>query len=706
MNNAYPSQIGDVIVNPRGAADIRLSCGIACRIVAGRQNPFLDVFPDVLEETAQSMLVRLTAKNISRETLSVDALLPMYVSAADGGFLQLGGGIQNWTQLAGGRGRGVLDLCDPCFEHRMTDYRAENYAVYGNRKTGKYVLFGFTSFLKQNASIRLHSESSGFMFTCLEALCNVGGKTLVPGETVCSETLFVCIGNDPQALLLSYVKRLETQMKAPITFKDVIGWATWDCYQDDISEEKILENVSFFERHRRSLPIEYIQVDFGVSLRDGDWLETNERFPHGLKWLARRIIDAGFKPGLWLCPFLAAPESRVIKEHPEWALRGADGQPVNMYGYSNPFVYGLDGSQKAVQEYLRDLAHQLTYDYEFAYLKLDGANGQVLTELVSPADKSFSNGEALEAGMQAFKSGVRPGTFLLSAFASGISIGLVDAMRVGEDVGARWDNSRIAKHHGERDCFNGSGEVLRSIAASCNHFMLHKKLWVNDPDYLVVRQDGCNSELTLEEARSWATVVAMNNGLIMLSDPMEQLAEERIELLEKVLPHSPHAAHPVDFFKKNVPSILAMPAENGSEEWLVVSVVNTDKPERTRNYVLDFAELGLEKDDDYLVFEFWRSQFCGVARNSYVVADLPPRHCRVFAVRKRRQGIQFLGTDSHISMGAVEIEIMDGLQIAARPRCKDWRAFFYVPNGCDVPEGLQYFTDNVYFRLMSGLGDK
>lgn len=697
--------LDDVLINMLGAADVQLANSVKCLITSQQKNPYAEVEQIISEKTPQSMLLSLTVKNISQEDLTVESLMPVYLNVKNGSYLQLGGGIQNWTQLAGGLGKGVRDLCDPCFDYRMIDYKAENYVLYGNRKTDKYILFGFTSFLRQNSCIRLHAESSSLAFSGLETHCNTNSTLLKPGESINSETLFLASGNDPSELLKVYVDRLSSSMSEKINLKNITGWSGWDFYQDDISEEKMLENLRFFVQHRQSLPIEYIQLDSGFVRHDGDWLETNDKFPHGLKYIARKIIDAGFKPGLWLCPFLAAPESKVVREHPDWILRKADGNPLEMYGYTSPMVYGLDGSIKAVQDYLENLARQLTEEYQFSYLKLDGANNQVLSELAIPADKSCSNGEALAMGMRAFRNGMKEDCLLLTAFSPGICIGLVDAMRIGEDSGARWDNSKIAKHHGERDRFNGPGEVLRAIAASANHSYMHKKLWINDPDYLVVRQENCNSELSLEEARSWASAVAMSNGSIILSDPMWELPDERIELLEKVLPHSPYPARPVDFFRKNVPSIMAMPAKNASEEWLVVTVTNTDKPERIRSYMLDFAELGLDVASDYLVFEFWKSEFCGIFQEKFEVTDLEPRCCRTFAIRKKRDGIQLLGTDSHISMGAVEIRSIDNLHLNTARRGRDWRAYYYVPQGCEVPGNWNQHAPEIFYSWESMNGN-
>ena len=71
-----------------------------------------------------------------------------------------------------------------------------------------------------------------------------------------------------------------------------------------------------------------MQIDDGYQADIGDWLTVNEKFPHGMQWLASEIKSAGYTPGLWLAPFLLAESSQTFAEHPDFVERGADGAPV------------------------------------------------------------------------------------------------------------------------------------------------------------------------------------------------------------------------------------------------------------------------------------------------------------------------------------------------------------------------------------------
>ena len=691
----YLYSVSDEIQNLAGAAEFHLKGGCKVRVCSIQENPFLEFRGEVIRETENSLDVRMQVRNISNSSLYIDCLQPGSMEAVLGARTSLGIGIQAWTMLSGGIGAGVKDLCDLCFSQKVRDFYAMNYAMFGNRSNGKYFLCGFKSCKRQDTRIELHAEVVNAKFKTLLMCCDLAGYELKPGESLSSEILSLRVGPDPSALIVDFADEL-AQMYGPRRFRKISGWSGWDFYQRQITEQEMLQNVAFLAKHRDTLPIEYIQLDDGYEIRDGDWLLTNEKFPHGLKYLADQIHAAGFKAGLWVNPFLAAPDAQVMREHPDWAIKDKTGTPVVLNGYAVKEVYGLDCTVPGVTDYIRQLAHALTVDFGFDYLKLDGANRQVLTSLGFPANPAMGRGEAMRLGLEAFRSGMKPDAILLNGSIFGISMGISDVMRVGEDAGGRWDSTLIAKDHGERDRFCGPGEILRAISATNNHFYLHNKVWSNDPDYLVVRQEGMNSELSLEEARSWATVVAMSNGSIILADPPDRLTPERLEIVEKVLPHCPSPAHPVDFFRKNVPSILTMPASAAGEAYRVVSITNTDAPARLRDYAVDLPSLGLEIDTDYIAFEFWDSTPIGIVRNTLEIKTLKPHETKVISLHRKTGALQFIGTDSHISMGAIEVESFDGRRLGVRKRGRAWRAFFYLPEGMTPPAALNHLTGAFY----------
>ena len=107
-----------------------------------------------------------------------------------------------------------------------------------------------------------------------------------------------------------------------------VGWCSWYQYFHDVTEADIVANLALADRW----PFDVFQIDDGYQAAIGDWLETNDRFPSDLAGLAASIGATGRTPGLWLAPFLVAPDSEVARRHPDWIARhlvdGVDTGPA------------------------------------------------------------------------------------------------------------------------------------------------------------------------------------------------------------------------------------------------------------------------------------------------------------------------------------------------------------------------------------------
>jgi hypothetical protein len=65
--------------------------------------------------------------------------------------------------------------------------------------------------------------------------------------------------------------------------------------------------------------------------------------------------------------------------------------------------------------------------------------------------------------------------------------------------------------------------------------------------------------------------------------------------------------------------------------------------------------VGLVENQDFLLFDFWNQKFLCRVREEYSV-DLTPHACQVLSIRPAYGRPQILGTDRHITMGAVELK--------------------------------------------------
>jgi hypothetical protein len=72
-------------------------------------------------------------------------------------------------------------------------------------------------------------------------------------------------------------------------------------------------------------------------------------------------------------------------------------------------------------------------------------------------------------------------------------------------------------------------------------------------------------------------------------------------------------------------------------------------------WTVRFDKVGLDRNRDYLLFDFWNQKFLGKVRGEYS-ADLPAHACQVLSLRPAQGHPQLIGTDRHITMGGVEVK--------------------------------------------------
>ena len=82
---------------------------------------------------------------------------------------------------------------------------------------------------------------------------------------------------------------------------------------------------------------------------------------------------------------------------------------------------------------------------------------------------------------------------------------------------------------------------------------LHRRLWLNDPDCLMLRTD--RTRLEPEQMRAWALAVGVSGGMALVSDDLALLGADARALLDEVIalgreadagPHPPRCADLLD----------------------------------------------------------------------------------------------------------------------------------------------------------------
>jgi len=353
---------------------------------------------------------------------------------------------------------------------------------------------------------------------------------LAPGAHRELDPLFIAASDESAARLAArWADAAGRWMNARVNAPFQRGWCSWYHYFHAITEDALRANLKSLEAMRSEFPLDVIQLDDGFQSALGDWDTTNSKFPGGLKKIAGEIRAAGFKAGIWTAPFLAARDSRLMIDHPDWFITHAEtSQPVraghnpNWTTSDDKFAYALDASNPAFRAHLRHLFTKLTRDFGYSYLKLD-----FLYAAAAPGrrhDPNLTRGETLRHGLEAIRAGGGDDAFILGCGCPlGQAIGVVDGMRIGPDVSPFWGSTASGA---------GDPSTVYALDAIIARSFMHRRLWLNDPDCLMLRAR--ETRLTADERAALAATIVASGGMLLISDDMSLLDAEAGKLFRAV----------------------------------------------------------------------------------------------------------------------------------------------------------------------------
>jgi alpha-galactosidase len=393
--------------------------------------------------------------------------------------------------------------------------------------TGDIALVGWLGGDQHDGTLRLRTGPDGPELV-VDAF--FGGAVFQPGEQRECHPVAIATGDRGEHPVL--LERWASQFgraagaRADATFQ--VGWCSWYHYFEQVTEEAMHANLALAS----DWPFDVFQLDDGYQRNVGDWLETDETFPSGLGDLADRIAAAGMRPGIWIAPFVASRHA-PIHSTPGAMARAADGSGDTVPGSFNDHWDGvvdtLDTSNPEVQDFLASVASGLV-EMGWTYLKLDFTYAPSFPGIY--ADPSMTPAQRVRAGYDAIRRGAGDDTFILGCGAPlGPCVGVVDGMRIGPDVAPHWE-----PRPGEIHCsgYVETGPSTRSAwQSTLARSFMHRRLWLNDPDCLMLRHDA--TDLSADAARAWAHAVAASGGMAIVSDDLALLDGGARALLDEVV---------------------------------------------------------------------------------------------------------------------------------------------------------------------------
>ena len=495
-----------------------------------------------LEHALGGAIVRATIANRGadavRLTYAIFEVLTGFAPSAPARFFKHG--YQSWS-ASGGHDVGASQKNDPRdtahfiirLNHQSEPTRppefpeadtSELFTIVESRSAGERVLAGFIGAATSLSTLTVSSPEKIIARAILDDV------TLAPGAHRELDPLFIVAADDSAARLAArWADAAGRWMNARVSAPFQRGWCSWYHYFDAITEDALRANIKSLEAMRSRFPLDVIQLDDGFQSALGDWDTTNAKFPGGLKKIAGEIRAAGFKAGLWTAPFLAARDSRLMIDHPDWfIMHTATGEPVragynaNWTASNDAFAYALDASNPAFLAHLRHLFAKLTRELGYSYLKLD-----FLYAAAAPGrrhDPNLTRGETLRHGLEAIRAGAGDDAFILGCGCPiGQAVGVADGMRIGPDVSPFWGSTASGA---------GDPSTVYALDAIIARSFMHRRLWLNDPDCLMLRAR--ETRLSADERAALAATIVASGGMLLISDDMAILDAEAGKLFRAV----------------------------------------------------------------------------------------------------------------------------------------------------------------------------
>jgi alpha-galactosidase len=502
------------------------------------------------------------------------------------------------------------------------------------------------------------------------------GFVLGAGKKIRSNRFVMLIGKDIYSALEEYASvmgRINTARTTSI----VNGWCNWFFTYEHITEDEVIRNAEFASRVLKPYGLEYIQLDEGYQRWHGEW-EGNDRFPHGMKWLAEKIHSMGLKPGLWIAPFVISEPTDLFRNHKEWLIKHPDGslkrvgpwpgEDTDWARNENPKRYGLDITHPGAAEWMFNLFDKVSRQWGYEMIKIDFVDWSLLSAH-HYYDPSVSRAMAYRRGFEIMRKAIGNDCHLQDCGPGPITVGLIDSMRIELD-----------QNYGYRDevwkqYFNSTG----SAPAAAKRYYFHKRTWINDADHL------CISLLSDNQARAAATLLTLTGGNIISGDRLQDLDKIKIEILKKTLPSWGEAARPVDLFDTDFHRIFSLKVKKPFGEWTITGLFNSNNSE-LKQYVLPLERLWLDNTKTYMVYDFWDNRYKGEITKELKVT-VPPDSVMLLSIHEKSGIPKIISTDRHILQGAVELEdvmwdpgkqILSGISLGIQESA--YNVYIYTPD--------------------------
>lgn len=472
------------------------------------------------------------------------------------------------------------------------------------------------------------------------------GKRLVPGREYRLEQFVVDEDLEGGEFFARYASFMAQKHQIALPQQVDSGWSSWSCYYGDVTQERVALQSENIRSEFADLGADLIQIDDGwqqESTFSSDWTANEKTFSKGIPALSQKIADAGQRLGLWFAPTLMVNTSRFFKEHYDYnifygdEIRRSFGGNEVLASEGDGSVYPLDLEKERVLAHIEHSFKNAVQNFNCHYFKIDFLVRSLIRcnteDDVVTYEKDYCVAVYKNAVRKIRRAAGKDAYLLACGAPITEAAGVFDSIRSSQDI--TWCKGNFEyPGYWQLIVKNTQNVFLRSY--------YHNKVFINDPDALLVRDyigqkddDFCP---TLEEARVWATVVALSGGPILINEELERLSPERRELIRQVLPPVGLGLVPEDFFEYPLCSQVYVEHEDAR----ITAVFNWGETEEDRTLALA---------EPVLAFDCWSKEFLGQFTEKLPLKTMAPHSVCALYLKRLSDTPQFLCDDFNFYMG-------------------------------------------------------
>jgi len=391
-------------------------------------------------------------------------------------------------------------------------------------ETGGVLILGFVRHDRFQTRFRFGGTADAMMLDAETLLDRTGATS--------GEAMVVFEGDEVEPSLRRWAEIVaaNSPLQPRMPDRRITGWCSWYNHYAMIDAATIraeLDSCRTF-RDTHHVRLDVFQIDDGFTPEMGDWLDVKPQFPGGMKPLLAEIADAGFTPGLWIAPFMVGNRSRIYAAHPDWVVQDVAGGPLVQMDFYGEFrwhkrseeYYILDVTHPDAAQYIAGVFRTWRKDWGVGYFKTDfmlfgSEHGPDRAVWHEPGLSRIAIWRRMAA---LIREAIDDALWLGCGCPLWASVGYVDAVRIGRDIGVSWEGEY-------------SAESLLRDRASRNHAA--GVLWQADPDCVLLRDRF--HHLDDAQVEFLARYAAAGDGVLMTSDTLITLSEGRATLFAQLL---------------------------------------------------------------------------------------------------------------------------------------------------------------------------